>query len=82
MVDHVRSTSLRRLCRHGSSVINTIESREKSILLHGLISACNYLRIRANMVVLELAVRIDTAGFGKEGGGGGFRLCMQLPRSV
>lgn len=35
------------------------------------------------MVVLELAVRIDTAGFGKEGGGGGgFRLCMQLPRSV
>jgi hypothetical protein len=62
--------------------INTIKSREKSILLHGLISACNYLRIRANMVVLELAVRIDTAGFGKEGGGGGFRLCMQLPRSV
>ena len=61
--------------------INTIESREKSILLHGLISACNYLRICATMVVFELAVRIDTAGFGKEGGGG-FRLCIQLQRSV
>lgn len=34
------------------------------------------------MLVFELAVRIDTAGFGKEGGGGGFRLCMQLQRSV
>ena len=25
------------------------------------------------MLVFELAVRIDTAGFGKEGGGGGMR---------
>ena len=33
------------------------------------------------MVVFELAVRVDTAGFGKEGGGG-FGLCMQLQRPV